>query len=701
MVNLICKRFVCGLLIIVTVLSCCTSCVQQNAATTTPSTTESPLTTTPLASTSPESAEKMVEEYEALMSDLDEFPLVFKYDEKEFSGFDGFEEKSRTTVEIKNGSQTNIVLRHPEINASFELITYVYPSDCAYEYVVYIHNDSEENTGVISELGFSIEYKGDDPVLKGIKGDANNQYYKPYSHDMTKKLKYTDRSTSGRPTHGTFPYYNLSYDGGGTFIAIGWPGTWRAEFVYDKNDGATTLEAGQLSVASYIAPGETMRTPLMGFVEYKGLDEDEQTNAWRHYYINDVMREIEGELTPTYAGISYGATGMTTSKTLLTIKSFLLNRIKPELLWIDAGWYTGVYNETVSWPAVGTHNVNTSRYPDKMADIGALTAENDMEFLLWFEPEIVRLDRNAFLNYHKDFDGDWLLTINGTSDLLVNLGDPECRQWVLKKICGVMDTAGVTAYRQDFNTDPATGWSNNDKKTPNRTGMTENLYVQGYLALWDALIEKYPDIYIDSCASGGGRNDLESMKRGVPLHYSDYFDVDSQRNDYEMKSKMTQALYAWLPYFKNEIYKVENTYQTRMNLAPLSLLNVPNALDPNAPWELLRQAYAEHDSVEEYFYADYYQLTEWTTNKNRWNGWEFFDPATNSGIAFMFCHETTLNLKTTVKLKGLDENVKYKICDADGLVNITATGKQLMEKGFSLTVPEKPYGALIMISPAE
>ena len=689
------KKHTSAVLLLVMLFSCFVSCTEEDVSTFLP--TLLGTETSSIAPESTESEEKFVEKYDALMSNLDDFPLVFKYNDKEFSGFKGFEEKSKTTVETENGSSTTIVFRHPEINASFELITYVYPEEYAYEYVVYIHNDTEENTGVISDLGFSLKYKGDDPVLKGIKGDANGQYYTPYKHDMTKKLKYTDRSTSGRPSHGTFPYYNLSYDGGGTFIAIGWPGTWRAEFVFDKNEGVTTLSTGQLSVKSYIAPGETMRTPLMGFVEYKNLSDDEQTNAWRHYYINDVMRKIDGELTPTYAGMSYGATGMTTSKTLLAVKSYLLNGVKPELLWIDAGWYTGTNNETVSWPLVGTHNVNPARYPDKMADIGKLTEENDIRFLLWFEPEIVRLNKTAFLNYHKDFKEEWLLNITGMSDLLVNLGDPECREWVLKKISNVIDTAGVTGYRQDFNTDPASAWSNNDKKTPNRTGMTENLYVQGYLAFWDAIIERYPSIYMDSCASGGGRNDLESMKRAVPLHYSDYFDVDSQRNDYEMKSRMTQALYAWLPYFKNEIYKVENTYQTRMNLAPLSLLNIPNSLDPNAPWDLIRQAHAEHDIVKEYFYSDYYELTIWSKEKNRWNGWEFFDPETDSGVALMFCHETTVNLTTTVKLKGLDSNTTYKVYDVDGIVSVTAKGKELMEKGFSITVPEKPYGVLMNI----
>ncbi len=689
------KRNASIMLILTTVFSCLTSCIQNGSVTLTSVPTETP----PLSSSSPESEMKTVEKYEKLMSDLDKFPITFKYGGKTFFGFGGFEEKSRTTVDIENGSNTKIVLRHPEINASFELITYVYPNECAYEYVVYIHNDSEENTDIISDLGFDLEFKGNDPVLKGIKGDANDQYYTPYSQDMTKKARYVDKSTSGRPTHGVFPYYNLSYDGGGTFIAIGWPGRWKAEFTYDKEKEVTTLNAGQLSIKSYIAPGETMRTPLMGFVEYKGLTDDEQTNAWRHYYINDVMRKIDGELTPTYTGVAYGATGMTTSKTLLTLKSYMLNGAKPELLWIDAGWYTGTNGETVSWPLVGTHNVNTSRYPDKMASIGQFTKENDMRFLLWFEPEIVRLNKTEYLSYHKDFKAEWLLTITGTSDYLVNLGDKECREWVFNKVCKVIDEAGVTGYRQDFNTDPANGWASNAKKTPNRTGMTENLYVQGYLAFWDAIIEKYPGIYMDSCASGGGRNDLESMKRAVPLHYTDWFEDDARKNDYDMKSKMTQALFAWFPYFKNTIDKVENTYQTRMNVAPLTL-TITYALDPNAPWELIGQLYDEHDIVKDYFFADYYQLTNWSENANRWNGWEFFDPEKGSGVAFMFCHETTVNKTTVVKLKGLDTNATYKVYDADGLISITKTGKELMEQGFSITVPEKPYGAMIMIETA-
>ena len=123
---------------------------------------------------------------------------------------------------------------------------------------------------------------------------------------------------------------------------------------------------------------------------------------------------------------------------------------------------------------------------------------------------------------------------------IIDLGIPECREWIFNKICKVIDTSGATGYRQDFNSDPAPAWAAKDAKYEGRTGMSENQYVQGYLALWDALIEKY-GMFIDSCASGGGRNDLETMKRGVPLHYSDHFDGGNEDYNARVKEVIKQA----------------------------------------------------------------------------------------------------------------------------------------------------------------
>ena len=639
--------------------------------------------------------QRAVPKYDALMSDLDTFPLTFTYGETAYKGFAGFALESESYEDLDRGVKSTLILRHPEIPAAFRLEATVYPQESAYEYVVYIVNDGQENTAIFSDLAFEMEFVGDDPVISGIKGDAGGVNYTPYKHDLEKRARYSDRSTSGRPSHGTFPYYNLSYGNGGTFIAIGWPGTWYATYTYKKSAQTTTLSAGQEKVATYIAPGETLRTPLMGFVEYENLTPDEQTNAWRHYYIHDVMRKIDGELTPTYRGIGNMSAGMTTKKELLMLKAYRANGVTPDVIWMDAGWYTGANGESVPWTSTGSLEIDYNRFPDGLSDIGSYAKNTDAMYLLWFEPENMRLNKDAFLAGQPDFKEEWLLGKPGgfLDGLLMDLGNPECREWIFNRICTVIDRSGATGYRQDFNNDPAPAWAENDAKTEGRTGMTENQYVQGYLALWDALIDKY-GLFIDSCASGGGRNDLESMKRGVPLHYTDWFDGNNE--DYDMKGKMTQALFAWFPYFKNESYQI-SLYKLRMNYAPFCLLKLPSALNKDNDWALMRQAYAEYDTIRDYFYGDFYALTEWTSNSNRWDARMFFVPEEGEGYAFIACQQNASSKTNTVKLKGLDPDKQYTLKDFDGLVDLTADGKTLMEQGITVTVPEQPYAVIVLI----
>ncbi len=642
--------------------------------------------------------ERAVPKYDALMEDLDSFPLSFKYAKTAYKGFEGFALESETYQDVDRGVKSTLILRHPDIPAAFRLEATVYPQESAYEYVVSIVNDGDANTDIFSDLCFSMDFEGENPVISGIKGDAGGANYTPYEHALTSRARYQDRSTSGRPSHVVFPYYNLSYGNGGTFIAIGWPGTWYADYTYKKSSNVTTLETGQGAVSTYIAPGETLRTPLMGFVEYEGVDADEQTNMWRRYYINDVMRKIDGELTPTYVGISNMSQGMTTKKELLMLNAYKSHGIIPEVIWMDAGWYTGANGESVSWPQTGSMDIDYSRFPDGMADIGKFAADSDAMFLLWFEPENMRLDTEAFLAGQPGFKEEWLLSTVAEGSWLqsrvMNLGDPACREWIFNKICKVIDTAGVTGFRQDFNNDPAPAWQAND--AGDRVGMTENQYVQGYLALWDAIIDQY-GIFIDSCASGGGRNDLETMKRGVPLHYTDWF--DGNHEDYDMKGKKTQVLFKWFPYFKNEVY--QNTlYKIRMNYAPFSGLKVESALDKDTDWALLKQGYDEFDLIRGYFYGDYYTLTEWTQNPDRWDGRMFYVPETGEGFASIACQEASTTLTNTICLKGMDPAKTYTVTDLDGLVSVTATGAELMEKGIVITVPENPYCVILLIKPA-
>lgn len=59
-----------------------------------------------------------------------------------------------------------------------------------------------------------------------------------------------------------------------------------------KNAEETRLTAGQKTFNAYIAPGETVRTPLMAFVHYNGRNLERATNLWRHWYIDCNMNRV-------------------------------------------------------------------------------------------------------------------------------------------------------------------------------------------------------------------------------------------------------------------------------------------------------------------------------------------------------------------------------------------------------------------------
>ena len=100
------------------------------------------------------------------------------------------------------------------------------------------------------------------------------------------------------------------------------------------------------------------------------------------------------------------------------------------------------------------------------------------------------------------------------SNNLLNLGNPEAPEMADQPRGPHARPAGhrllSSGLQHAYSLDD---WRRND--APDRQGLTENLYVQGYLAYWDALRRRQPQLRIDSCASGGRRDDLETLRRAV------------------------------------------------------------------------------------------------------------------------------------------------------------------------------------------
>ena len=639
-----------------------------------------PDTTGSVAATRTEK-EKAVRQFRTLMKSMSKFPVSFRVGDTAYNGFGrDFTELGRT-LENTDTSETTTVRFLYKDSIEIKLICTLYPYHAAYEWTVYFTNIGNENSPAISEInGCNYTLTAANPHLSGILGDGgyDNQANTPYDMNIS-GMELVINNETGRATYNRFPYFKLKWNGGGAFFAVGWPGQWRAGF--SSTGDQLTVTDGQVKLNTYLKPGQTIRTPLSTFVFYEGDDSSRETNLWRNFFIACNMRKIDGgNFSPATAAASSSTYEemfrATDANQIAAIKKYHANGVKLGYWWMDAGWYykTGTQSLDQNWLPTGTWYVDESRFPSKFRDVSDYAHSVGTKTILWFEPEVVRLPVGQL--GATSVKKEWLLPKSSTK--LVNYGNPEAREWLLERVCTVLKEGNIDLYRQDYGVAyPASEWQANDPR--GQAGITENLYVQGYLWFFDSLIARFPNMMIDACAAGGGRNDLETMRRAVPLHKS-----DSGYHDPEIKMSMNTALFSWFPYFGT--YAIGDEYGLRASFSSMPVLNY-NVVASNVDWNLIEKCVNEWEQVKEFYYSDYYLLTEWNVSDEEWNAWEFFDPDKGAGFFQAFRPKNSGDESLNVRLHGLRPTATYRLTDTDGRIDVTVTGAELMGKGFSVRLP--------------
>lgn len=537
-------------------------------------------------------------------------------------------------------------------------------------------------------------FKGEHPTLRHGNGDNCKDSGYSWQTDAVNE-KITLAPQGGRSCFGAFPYMCLDFDSYGIDLAIGWPGQWEAVFAPDEE--GVLFRVCQQNFDSYLKPGESIRTPRLTVLTFTG-DESRGRNLWRRWYLRHILpREKDGSpIRPRLFAHTYGIcgmdefTGITEENQLRAINEYFRRGIDLDGWWIDAGWYPC----DGDWPHTGTWQADKNRLPAGLAPVGKLCRENGMDFLLWFEPERCRKGTKLF-NEHPE----WMLELtdkdgNANENYLVNYADPDCLAYMTDLLDSLIKNYGVTIYRQDFNFAPLPYWQQHDEH--DRIGMLENLHTQGMLTLWDALLERNPGLVIDSCASGGTRNDLDVMRRSVPLQYTDV----GLRN-HVLKQKQYRQMFEWIPYFRSHVMNGDNpdgsyvpegnkpidefAYQCAMVPAMTTMLEYD---DSEEKFELTRKMvpiWRKAAALE--LSGDYYPLTECCNDPTAWYACQFDDPDTDEGFVQIIRNTQAEDVRFTVK-PMVHEGRKYRFVNAVSGETILLTSTQL-EKGLNFHLPKR------------
>jgi len=662
-------------------------------------------TTAVAAATPDEMARKDEWLRQNLLSRQAGLPFSFTYDGQSSAALLPSWERKVTEKKLdKNRTEHVLTWNHPESGLEVRCRAVEYPDFPVVEWTVSLRNAGKKNTPLIEAIqGLDTTFQRTDKgefVLRGIKGDScTPDSYRPYEITIEPGAEHRFVPVGGRPTNGNFPYYNLHMPGGGIILAVGWPGQWATSFVRDKDKGLH-ITAGQELTRMYLKPGEEIRTPLIALMFYDGDDVVRSQNIWRRWMLAHNLPGPDGKpVKPIYA---VGGDDK-------TIDLMVREKVKIDYLWVDAGslWYPCGGD----WWNTGTWEVDRSRYPKGIKAISDHAHANGIKLILWFEPERARqstwlYDKHPEMlvsngDYSKYVMTEKNLLIN-RRDALLNLADEDVCNWLIDRMDTIIKEEGVDFYRSDFNTDPIGWWRGAD--TPDRQGIIENLYVQGYLRYWDELLRRNPGMRIDTCASGGRRNDLETLRRAVPLLRSDYQSFDANLGYDTGNQGHTYGLSFWFPFYGTGVGYTQHqhsVYGVRSYMCPSLVIGSRDFGKPDFDWDSYRRLVAQWRRVADCMLGDYYPLTEYSLAEEKWIAWQFDRPEQGDGAVQAFRRTRSEETSNLLRLHGLDPHAEYEITNLDTGTSNKTTGKELMGRGLTVTIQTKPGSAIILYQKSE
>lgn len=565
----------------------------------------------------------------------------------------------------------------------------------AVEWTLHFKNASDKDTPILQDIQ-ALDIQLERPPANApefrlhhnVGSPCAPQDYGPLETVLSPEVDKTIAGGDGRPTSANLCYFNVEQaPDTGVIVAVGWPGQCAARFTRDK-ENHLRVRAGQELTHFKLLPGEEVRSPLIALVFWKGGDWLRAQNVWRRWFIAHNLRRPGGKLPPTqWAGAREAGVQLmcdaTEANQKQCIDAYLERGLQPGLWWMDAGWYPCKRGGQVSWWYTGTWELDRARFPNGLRPVTEYLHAKGIRAILWFEPE--RVTAGSWLADHHP---EWLFGGQkvGSDQNLLDLGNPDARKWVLETVDRLVTEANLDIYRQDFNIGPLPYWRANDAK--DRQGITEIRHVTGLLAFWDELLRRHPNIVFDNCASGGRRNDLESMRRGVPYTKSDYAE------DLVAVQGETYGISLWLPYFAATWDTREDAYSCRSRFAH----TVGACLYANKPDHFRKELPKRLDEwrkTVQYYWGDFWPLMPYSLDNRLWLAWQFDCPEKGEGVVQAFRRAESDYESARFRLRGLEPGAAYTLTNLDVAGGTEMTGRELLDTGLPVAMKGRPCATII------
>lgn len=336
-----------------------------------------------------------------------------------------------------------------------------------------------------------------------IGGGSQDGSYPPNSYRTEQVSVYDSIFSSSDPVSGrtTGQYLPLTMvaapDGSGIWFGLEWSGSWEhTERV--NTDGSFSIVPRPDIWAVTLAPGESRKLPALHFGFFHH-DFEEGTNSLRRYLYEKVCpRHMGKPVLPPLSYDHYFGIGNDWDEAFLLTQVDRAAELGLEFFVLDGGWETGGFpSGTGNWQA------DPARLPRGMKPLADYVRGKGMKFGIWVEPERAVKGTNWATRYPKLF-----LEAKNSNGLHLDLSKPAAQDLVIQWLDGLITEYGIEWMRYDYNISPFPYL-----KPLDETLEIQYAYMEGLYRVFDTVMQRHPQWFVETCATGAQRLDIGTMRR--------------------------------------------------------------------------------------------------------------------------------------------------------------------------------------------
>ena len=192
-----------------------------------------------------------------------------------------------------------------------------------------------------------------------------------------------------------------------------------------------------------------------------------------------------------------------------------------ELFVMDDGWFGERRDDKRS---LGDWYVNKKKLPGGISRLCDRVNALGLDFGIWVEPEMVNVDSDLYRAHPE-----WAIGIpdkphsEGRDQRILDLTNPEVVDYLIDTMSEIFSSANISYVKWDMNRIFSDYYS--QYLPAERQSEVSHRYMIGLYRLMRTLIERYPSILFEGCASGGNRFDLGILSYFPQIWASDDTDA--------------------------------------------------------------------------------------------------------------------------------------------------------------------------------